>query len=121
MKLTILLLSLTFLLSDMPNNDCANAYSSADDAYSYGKKASDASTWADSKTYLKKALDSFEQAIDYAEECECEEAHTSATDGYSYVTKGYNSKTWDEAKGYAKKATASAGDTMSAANDCSGN
>ena len=122
MKAAILLFipCLSFL-SNPPALDCAKAYSSADDAYSYCEKAHGADNWKASREYLRKAMDSFEAAIDHAEECECEVGRSSADDGYLYATKGYEATNWEQSKSYAMKARKSAVDTMSASNDCSDN
>jgi hypothetical protein len=102
------------------DRDCSNAYSAADDAYSYCKKAYNSDDWEDTKRYLKKAMSSFDDAMTYAQDddCDCDNAHSAADDGYSYAKKGYNSDDWDDIKNYAKKAKNSADDAMSYANDC---
>src|SRR6478735_7056467 len=85
-------------------DDCSDAYDAADDAYSYSKKAYDADRWDDTKSYLKKAMSSFEDAKSYAEDCDCDDAESSADDRYSYAKKGYNSSDWEDSKSYARKA-----------------
>lgn len=114
----ILILVVFFTFNNKQEKDCSEAHSSADDAYSYCKKAYDSDSWADSKSYLKKAMNGFEEAMNYSEECECDDSQSSADDGYTYAKKGYNSSDWDETKSYAKKAKSSADDTMSYAEDC---
>lgn len=121
MKTIIFILTLSVLTgTTKTDRDCSNAHSSADDAYSYCKKAYDSDSWDDTKSYLKKAMNSFEDAMTYAEEddCKCDDAHSAADDGYTYAKKGYNSSDWEETKNYAKKAKSSADDAMSYANDC---
>lgn len=119
MKTIIFILTLsTVQMIEIKTGDCSDAHSSADDAYSDCKKAYDSDSWSDSKTYLKKAMSSFEDAMSYAEDCNCDDAHSSADDGYTYAKKGYNSTDWDETKDYARKAKSSADDAMSYADDC---
>jgi hypothetical protein len=118
----IVFISLALLLIQInPNNgnDCSDAHSSADDAYTYSKRAFDSDKWTESKDYLRKAMGSFEEAMDQAEECGCEDAHSSADDGYSYAKRGFNSTDWEQTKDYARRAKTSADDTMSYAEDCS--
>jgi len=106
--------------SNSLDKDCSNAYSAADDAYSYCKKAYNSDDWDDVKRFLRKAMSGFEDAMTYAQDddCNCDEAYSAAYDGYSYAKKGYNSDDWDDVKNYAKKAKNSADDAMSYANDC---
>ncbi|TYC14756.1 hypothetical protein ES677_05090 [Bizionia gelidisalsuginis] len=98
--------------------DCSDAYSAADDTYSYAKKAFNADSWENSKTYLKKAMSSADDAMSYSSDCECDDAYYAADDSYSYAKKGYNTNSWDDTKSFAKKAMSSADDAMSYANDC---
>ena len=122
MKIVIFLIPFVlFTFNNKREKDCSEAHSSADDAFSYCKKAYDSDSWTDSKSYLKKAMGSFDDAMGHAEECKCDEAHSSADDGYSYAKKGFNSTDWEETKDYAKKSKSSADDTMSASNDCTDN
>jgi hypothetical protein len=102
------------------DKDCSNAYSAADDAYSYCKKAYNSDEWEDVNNFLKKAMSRFEEAMTYAQDddCSCDEAYSSLDDGYSYAKKGYSSDDWDEIKNYAKKAKNSAEDAMTHANYC---
>ncbi len=118
MKLLFLTAVTLFLLGNVENNDCSEAYDAADDAFSYSKKALNSDSWNDTKRYLKKSMSSFEDAMSYAEDCGCDDAHSSADDGYAYAKKGYNSSNWDDIKNYAKKAKSAAEDTMSNAEDC---
>jgi hypothetical protein len=99
-------------------DDCSEAHDAAENAYSYCKKAFDSDRWDDTKAYLKKAINSFDEAMSYAEDCKCEDAQSSAEEGHSYAKKGYNSTDWDDTKSYAKKARNAADDTMSNADDC---
>lgn len=121
MKTIIFILTLSALtVTTKTNRDCSSVYSSAYDAYNYCKKAYVSESWDDTKSSLKKAMISFEDAMSYAEndDCKCEDAHTVADEGYTYTKKGYNSSDWEETKDYARKAKSSADDAMSYANDC---
>jgi hypothetical protein len=121
MKTMIFILTLSALtVTAKTDRDCSNAHSSAENAYSYCKKAYNSDSWDDTKTYLKKAKYSFEAAMTYAEDddCKCDDAHNAADDGYSYAKRGYNSTVWEETKVFARKAKNSADYAMSYANDC---
>lgn len=121
MKTIIFILTLSVLTATTrTDRDCSNAYSSADDAYTYCKMAYNSDSWDDTKRYLKKAMISFDDAMTYSQDddCNCNDAYSAADDGYSYAKKGYNSSNWDETKNYAKKAKSSADDAMSYSNNC---
>lgn len=100
------------------SKDCSEAHSSGDDAYSYSKKAYNSADYDEMKNYLKKSMNSFEDAMSNAEECKCEDAYSSADEGYTYARKGYRSDDYDEMKNYARKAKSSADDVMSNADNC---
>src|SRR5258706_16316032 len=117
-SITIIIILLTTGLDLRHDSDCSEARSSAEDAYSYCKRAFDSDSWSDLKDCLKKAMNSLEEAKENAENCKCDEAFTSADDGYSYARKGYNSTDWEETKNYAKKAKNSADDVITNTNDC---
>lgn len=121
MKFTFLLLTFSsiFLVTDK-GRDCSNSHSSADDAYSYSKKAYNSDSWEESKSYLKKAMNSFEDAISYAQDddCKCEDAVTAAEEGYRFAKKGYNSTDWEETKDYSRKAKNYAEETITDADEC---
>lgn len=124
MKLTIIVFTMMtssiIVLTSKTNTDCSNAYSSADDAYSYCKKAYNSDDLDDAKRYLKKAMNSFDDAMTYSQndDCYCDNAHNAADEGYSYAKKGYNSDNLEDAQKYAKKAKNSADETMSYSNSC---
>lgn len=100
-------------------NDCSDTHSSGDEAYSNCRNAYNSEDFEEIKAYLKKAMNSFEEAMSNAEDCKCDEAHSDAEEGYNYAKKGYRSDDFGEIKRYAKKAKNSAEDVMSKADDCS--
>lgn len=102
----------------LEKKDCSDAESSGDDAYTYCQRAYNSDDYEEVKSYLKKAMDSFEEAISSAEECKCDDSEYSADEGYTYAKRGYNSDDFEEMKDYARKAKNSADDTMSSADDC---
>lgn len=106
---------------EIVNKDCSDTHSSADDAYTYARRAYNADDYDEVKSYLKKAMNSFEDAMSKAEECKCDNAYSSADDGYTYAKRGYNSDDFEEMKDYARKAKNSADDVMSEADDCTNN
>lgn len=101
--------------------DCSDAHSSADDAYSYCRRAYNSDDYDEVKSYLKKAMRSFEDAMSNAEDCKCDDAYSSADEGYTYAKRGHNSDDFDEMKDYARKAKNLADDLMSNADDCTNN
>ena len=105
--------------NEIIKQDCSETHSSADDAYSYCRKAYNSDDIEEVKSYLKKAMGSFEDAMSSAEDCKCDDAHSAAEDGYNYAKKGYRNDDFEEIKRYAKKAKSVAEDVMSKADDCS--
>lgn len=98
--------------------DCSDSYSSADDAYTYSKRAYNSEDYEEVKYNLKKAINSFEDAVSNAEDCKCDDAFSSANEGYTYAKRGYNSEDFEDMIEYARKAKNAADDTMSNAEDC---
>lgn len=120
MKIILFLICILVVSQPFYNaKDCSDAYSAADDAYSYSKKAYYADDLDDIKYYAKKAMSSFDDAMLYAEDCGCDDAYSSADDGYSNAKKAYNSDNVSDGQYYARKAKGDADDTMSYADDCS--
>jgi hypothetical protein len=117
---TLTILFVTFLITVTLNNsnDCSDAYSAADDAYSYSKKAYYSDNLDDIQYYAKKAMNSFDDAMSYAVDCNCDDAYSAADDGYSNAKKAYNSDNLEDGQYYAKKAKNEADDAMSYADDC---
>ena len=105
-------------LNDDIKRDCSDAHSSADEAYTYCKRAYNSDDYEEVKSYLHKAMNSFDYAISQLEECKCDDAKSSADEGYTYAKRGYNTDDFKEMKDYARKAKRSADDTMSKADDC---
>lgn len=106
------------ILNQNTEFDCSDAYSEAQYAYTYSKKAFDAESLDSLTFYAKKAMITFDDAMAYASDCECDDANTSADDGYTYAKKAYNSETLKDGQYYAKKAMATADDIMTYADDC---
>lgn len=63
MKTIFFLTILTLTITAKSNRDCSITFSSAEDAYSYYKKVFESNSWDDSNNYLKKAMNSFEDAL----------------------------------------------------------
>ena len=122
--LIVLLLFVTSFLTAFykitSNKDCDDVKTYADDAYSYFKKAYNASTLDDAQSYAKKGMNESSSAEDEAEdsECDCENAESAASDAYSYGKKSYNSDNLSDAQYYAKKAMNSASEIIDDAEDC---
>ncbi len=100
--------------------ECDDVKSNADDAYSYFKKAYNASSLDDAQSYAKNGMNASSSAEDEADdsECDCDDAESSASDAYSYGKKAYNSDNLSDAQYYAKKAMNSASEITDEAEDC---
>ena len=98
--------------------NCSNAYSCADDAYSYAKKVYHSENLHDVHYYAGKTMSAAEDAMSEAKECGCDDAYSSAKDAYSYARKAYQSDYLYEALAYMRKAMSAADDAMYAAADC---
>jgi hypothetical protein len=120
-----ILLTITLILAFSSSNhltrDCSGAHSSADDAYEYSRKAYNEDDLDYAKSYLKKAMNSFDDSMSEAQDCDCDDAYSSADDGFTYAKRGYNADDLDELQGYAKKARGAAEEAMSHAEDCDNN
>ena len=102
------------------NLDCDDVKSYAEDAYSFFKKAYNASSLDDAQSYAKKGMNEASSAEDEADDsdCDCEDAESAASDAYSYGKKAYNSDNLSDAQYYAKKAMNSASEITDEAEDC---
>lgn len=100
------------------SRDCSETHSAADDAYTNCRKAYNSDDFDEVKSYLKKAMNNFDDAMSSAADCKCDDAHSSAEEGYGYAKKGYRSDDFEDVKRYAKKAKNSAEETMTKADDC---
>lgn len=100
--------------------DCDDAKSSADDAYSYFRKAYLNSSLSDAQYYAKKGMNAASDAESEADssDCDCSDAESEASDAYSYGKKAYNSSTLSDAQLYARKAMNSASSITDEAEDC---
>lgn len=127
----LLFLSVSGVYAQCDNYQSAmvDVQSSADDSYSYAKKAYYADNLDDAQYYAKKAKSSADDAMSYASDaqsyasdCGCDDgesyasnAESYADDAYSYAKKAYYADNLDEAQYYAKKAKSSAEDCESEA------
>lgn len=103
---------------DFTDVDCSDFATASEDAYSYSQKAYKSENWDEIKSYLKKAMASFEDAMEYSEDCGYEDGYEAADEGYDYAKKGYNSNDYDDVKTYAKKARSSADAAVNHASEC---
>ena len=115
-----LLCSITAFSFNYMEKDCDDAKSSADDAYSFFRKAYNSDNFYEAQSYIKKGMNSSSDAEDEAadSDCECDDAESSASDAYSYGKKAYNSSNLSDAQYYIKKAMNSATETTDEAEDC---
>lgn len=65
---------------------CDNAHS-ADDAYSYCRRAMNSEDFFIMKTYLRIAMSSFEDCQNYSIDCLCQKAFINAEDGYAFAKR----------------------------------
>ena len=116
-----IILFLTYLFS-FSNNvlaaQCDDAYSAAADAYSYARRGYRSGNLDDIQRYARRAMNSADEAMSYASDCNCDDAYSAADDAYSYARKAYREDDFDYAESYIKKAMNSADDAMSYASDC---
>ena len=113
-------LVLTAFTINSNNKDCDDVKSYADDAYSYFRKAYNASSLEDAQYYAKKGMNAASSAEDEADDsdCDCDDAESAASYAYSYGKKAYNSDNISDAQYYAKKAMNSASEITDEAEDC---
>jgi hypothetical protein len=116
----IVVFTLTAFTIQSNKKDCDDVKTYADDAYTYFKKAYNASSLDDAQTYAKKGMNASSDAEDEADDsdCDCDGAESSANDAYSYGKKAYNSEKLSDAQYYAKKAMKSASEITDEAEDC---
>ena len=113
----ILIFSL-FISAPVFSADCSEAYSDADDAYTYARRGLNSDSLDDAVYYAKKAMSDAEDAMYAAEDSGCDDAYSSAEDAYSYARKAYYSGEYDATIYYLRKAKSSADDAMDYAEDC---
>jgi hypothetical protein len=98
--------------------DCDDAKAYADDAYTYARRAYNATTLSELHRNAKKAMDAASSAESEASSCGCSDAESSASDAYSYARKALREDDFDEAQSYARKARNAADELVSQLNDC---
>jgi len=98
--------------------DCSDAYSSADNAYSYARSGNNSDDLDDVHYYARKTMYAAEEAMSAAEICGCDNARSYAEDAYDHARKAYRSDDFEEATYYMRKAKSAADDAMSAAQIC---
>ena len=103
----------------LSQTDCSDAYSSAEDTYSYSRKAYYSEDHEDIIYYIRKVMNSAEETTNYSDDCGCDDAYSSAEESYSYLKKARNNI--KEADYYLKKAMSSVEDAMGFLDDCSSN
>lgn len=119
-SLLLALFILTAFSSFTKKKDCEGAKSSADDAYTYFKKAYRAESLYDAQHFAKKGMSSSEDAEDEATDthCDCDDAAGVAEEAYSYGKKAYNADNVSDAQYYAKKAMNAAEEITDEAEAC---
>ena len=119
-SLLVIFFIITAFSSLNKKKDCEDAKSSADDAYTYFKKAYRAESLDDAQHYAKKGMSSPEDAEDEAtdSDCDCDDAAGVAEEAYSYGKKAYNADDLSDAYYYAKKAMEAAGEITDEAEAC---
>jgi len=107
------------LSSGLRKDNCSKCEKAAEKAYDLSKRMEDASNFEDLRKNAEEAIEAFDDAKDYAENCGCEKAETEAGRGYKLAKKAYKSENLKEAQEYAKEARKSADDLKSYAGKCS--
>ena len=97
---------------------CDDAYSAAEEAYSYARKGYLAGNLDDIHYYARKARNSADEAMSYADDCGCDDAYSSADDAYTQARRAYNEEDYDYAESYIRRAMRAADDAMSSAEEC---
>ncbi|MAY82827.1 MAG: hypothetical protein CMP59_01705 [Flavobacteriales bacterium] len=115
---TITLILLIGISSFQFKSECADAYSAAEKARDLAKKSYKSDSWKDSKSLLKEAMESANDAKSFASDCVCQNANSAANDAYKYAKQGYDTDSMNDTKNFAKKAMKSADDVMSLIDDC---
>ncbi|OQY74436.1 MAG: hypothetical protein B6D44_04235 [Ignavibacteriales bacterium UTCHB2] len=118
---SILIITLSIIICNQTKylEDCSDAYNSADAIYYYSRKAYRSDNSEDLDYYVKKALNSAEDCMYYADDCGCDDAYYAADEAYSNLKKVYRSYDWDDALSYVKKAMNNAEDAMNYSDECS--
>lgn len=117
--LTVTMFALTVFSASAQKN-CADVKSYANNAYSYFKKAYNASSLEDGQSYAKKGMNEASNAEYEANrsKCDCDDAESEASSAYSYGKKAYNSDSLSDLQYYAKKAMNSALEIIDEAKEC---
>lgn len=101
------------------NADCTDAESSADDAYTYARRALQETTFDNAQSLMRRARNAAEEAQSEAEECGCEDAESYADDAYTNARRAYNASNLRELRYYATRAMKAAEAARDAASSCS--
>jgi hypothetical protein len=99
--------------------DCGDAESSAEEAYSYARRALREDDFDSAQDLMRRARNAADDARSYAADCDCDDAESSAEDAYTYARRAYNATDLDELHMYAKRAMNAAEETQDAASECS--
>ena len=99
--------------------DCSDAESSAEDAYSYARRAYNEDDFDSAQSLMRRARNAAEEAISNAQECGCHDAESAADDAYSYARRAYSASDLGELHDYARRAMNSAEEARDAASSCS--
>jgi len=99
--------------------DCSDAESSADDAYSYARRAYNEDDFDTAQFLIRMARNAAEDTISYAQECGCDDAESAADDASSYADQADNASDLDELHDYARQVMGSAEEASDAASSCS--
>ena len=118
MKALIVVLAAFIYSSPVWSEDCSEAYSSADDAYTYARRGYNASDLEEVHENARRAMSAADDAMSSSEDCECDDAYSAADDAHTYAKRAFNAEEFDVAVDYMRKAKSAADDAMSYAEDC---
>lgn len=116
--LIVLSISILAALPGLAQADCSDAENSADDSYTYARRALRESNFDDAQSLMRRARNAAEEAQSEAEECGCDDAESYADDAYTGARRAYNASNLIELRYYAERAMKAAAEARDAASSC---
>jgi len=105
-------MSLFLLVAQFAAADSRDIYFSADEAYSYARRAYNSDNLDDLQYYARKAMYAAEEAISASVKIRAHYAEGCAQEVYNFARKAYRSDDFDEAQYYMQKCKSYAQDLM---------
>ncbi|MFA6051950.1 MAG: hypothetical protein WC762_05115 [Methylobacter sp.] len=117
-KFGILMAAILFPMQMAHAEDCSEAFTSADDVYSFAEDSLRSHNLHDVRDNAGQANEAAEDMVLAADECSCDEASEHADDAFSYTERAYQAHKLNKAISYMKLAGAAADEAMSALEEC---